>query len=116
MAPEIINGQEHTTAADAYAFAILTLELMTGQDAYPQRDFPAIWHVTKFVTEGKRPPIPQDMPTPVSALIQACWAADPRQRPNFATIVEDVTGHISMIGLLEVSDQITAAPTWPGKT
>jgi len=37
--------------------------------------------------QGLRPEIPKDTPEPIVHLIQDCWAADPKARPNFNEIL-----------------------------
>lgn len=39
------------------------------------------------VFNGYRPPTPASMPRGLQALLCACWAHDPSQRPSFASIV-----------------------------
>lgn len=36
--------------------------------------------IHNFVAAGKRNPIPDEMPPPLSALIRACWAQEPDNR------------------------------------
>ena len=36
-----------------------------------------------MVVSGRRPPMPPDTPPPLAELIQACWAAEPAERPSF---------------------------------
>ena len=39
------------------------------------------------VFNGYRPPMPVGMPRGLQALLAACWAHDPAERPSFASIV-----------------------------
>lgn len=40
------------------------------------------------VFNGVRPAMPDNLPAPYKALIQACWQRDPEQRPSFAAVHE----------------------------
>lgn len=45
----------------------------------------------------ERPPVPQDMPADYSALMTACWSADPLARPTFEFIQQEVAGMLKRI-------------------
>lgn len=40
------------------------------------------------VAAGRRPALPAHWPAPVQSLLTSCWAADPRQRPAMADVVD----------------------------
>ncbi len=42
------------------------------------------------LTRGLRPRIPPDCPHDYAALMEACWQAEPRLRPSFVDIVEEL--------------------------
>ena len=42
------------------------------------------------LTRGLRPRVPPDCPQDYAALMEACWQAEPRLRPSFADIVEEL--------------------------
>lgn len=44
--------------------------------------------IYKFVGDGKRLPLPPDMPPLVCEVTQAAWAHDPSKRPTFEEIVQ----------------------------
>ena len=43
-----------------------------------------------MVVSGRRPPMPPDTPPPLAELIQACWAAEPAERPSFKAVVSQL--------------------------
>jgi hypothetical protein len=43
------------------------------------------------LTRGLRPRIPPDCPQDYATLMEACWQAEPRLRPSFVDIVEELT-------------------------
>jgi mitogen-activated protein kinase kinase kinase 11 len=72
-------------AVDVYAFAIVMLEMVTGQAAYRGM---RRHEVEQVVLRGDRPPIPENVPLAVQDLIQQCWAQSPVRRPSFAQVVD----------------------------
>ena len=44
----------------------------------------------QMVVSGRRPPMPPDTPPPLAELIQACWAAEPAERPSFKAVVSQL--------------------------
>jgi serine/threonine protein kinase len=86
MAPELMSLQGHQDyfAADVYAFGIILWELAAREPPYVGVDEGTI---RAGVKAGERPEIPADCPAEWAALIKACWAQKPADRPRFATLV-----------------------------
>eukprot|EP01117_Protostelium_nocturnum_P009737 TRINITY_DN3481_c0_g2_i2.p1 TRINITY_DN3481_c0_g2~~TRINITY_DN3481_c0_g2_i2.p1 ORF type:complete len:1509 (+),score=531.31 TRINITY_DN3481_c0_g2_i2:2688-7214(+) len=84
LAPEIMNFQEFTEAADVYSYGVILWELLTRQDYFAEIAFNS--QIEESVRAGKRPLIPSDCPPLYSSLIQMCWAQDPKDRPTFKDI------------------------------
>jgi hypothetical protein len=89
VAPELFADElEPSSACDVYSFAVLLAELWTGTVAWhetPEDQIPAA------VVDGQRPFSRDDLstlgvPDPIIALIVACWAQDPRRRPDSSQI------------------------------
>jgi serine/threonine protein kinase len=89
MAPELFDeDREPSTACDVYSFAVLVAELWTGTVAWtgtPSSEIP------DRLRAGGRPFSSSDLsakkvPDPIIALIVACWAQDPQDRPTFADL------------------------------
>lgn len=103
MAPEILQGQPHTFAADVYAFAITINEIASATVPYVDRKLPVPeLHTileTRFndlslrsaiVKDVLRPVIPFDVPKQFTALVTKAWHPDPLQRPTFAQIYDSL--------------------------
>ncbi|KAL4452590.1 hypothetical protein ABPG75_008252 [Micractinium tetrahymenae] len=96
LAPELILGGRATTASDVYAFGCVLYEMLTWQLPWQgESQYPNVGQVLA----GKRPPVPPaaQLPSPAAgawtglpaylALMEACWAQEPGQRPRFTDIV-----------------------------
>jgi serine/threonine protein kinase len=87
MAPEMFDGivSEKT---DVYSFGMILWELCT--EKYPWKD--ELSTIEDFINvvkkQGRRPPMPSEIPDRLKNLIRACWAQDPDERPPFEYIVE----------------------------
>lgn len=73
-----------------YSFAILLLEVYTQKVPYNSPEFLRSWAITKFVSDGKRLPIPDDCPLPYGNVILSCWAQNPLERPAFDRILREL--------------------------
>jgi hypothetical protein len=85
MAPEVIAGHRYTEKADVFSFGVNLWELFTRDTPYkgmqPMQVGLAVLH------RGLRPRVPGECPAMWSALMRACWRADPSRRPSFAQLV-----------------------------
>jgi serine/threonine protein kinase len=99
MAPELLREvKEPSAACDVYSFAVVLAELWTGTPAWKIQDpDTGVWNDMKHgwiigrMFVSRRPfTIVQletkGVPKPIIALIVACWAQDPHQRPTFAQL------------------------------
>lgn len=75
-APEVLMGQQCTSAVDIFSFGVVLWEIVTGEQ--PAR--------------GRlRPPrVPQECPQEVADLITRCTSADPGQRPTAQQLMEQL--------------------------
>jgi len=83
MAPEVILGESADRRVDVYGLGCVAYYLLTGQRVFdsltPMRT------MVKHVQETPRPPssrAPHAVPADVDALVLACLAKDPEQRPR----------------------------------
>ena len=86
MAPEVLmSAPDYDQKVDVYSFGIFMWELLTGDLPYKnmkQTD------IMVGVTMGHlRPPIPDDCPHKIRALIEMCWSQDPAMRPKMSKVV-----------------------------
>ncbi|ELP83460.1 serine-threonine protein kinase, putative [Entamoeba invadens IP1] len=88
MAPELLSKEktEYGQPVDVFAYAILTLEVMTRKVPYLSQTFNHSWDVSDFVIKGGRLDIPKNFPEGISQLIADCWDNDPNKRPKFPEI------------------------------
>ncbi|CAL8465712.1 g5248 [Coccomyxa elongata] len=84
LAPETLQQGTVTKAADVYSYAILLLELWSGEAAYLDQNYHGVLY---SVFSGNRPQMPADAPVGYRALIEDCWAADAKTRPSFDDII-----------------------------
>lgn len=90
MAPELIGGGHCDETVDVYAYGIMLYEVVCRVPPY-DNDFDGPQEVFDFVLQGGRPDledqIPPDCPPVLLALMDQCWAQEPKQRPSFKDLV-----------------------------
>jgi serine/threonine protein kinase len=86
-APEIRTGK-YTRSADIYGFALVSYQIMTGNEPYPKPG--SFIEFNEKVRNGDMPKWRLIDPYPFSLkmLIEECWSGDPLKRPAFASICE----------------------------
>ncbi|KAJ7266619.1 kinase-like domain-containing protein, partial [Mycena rebaudengoi] len=98
MAPELLNHElefKRTRASDVYAFACLCVEIYTGEQPFWNfiNDMAAAFQIVN----GKRPPRPSSLGPPdgtramsdeLWAIVEACWAHEPSDRPDMDKVSE----------------------------
>jgi len=81
LGPEQVRGHPVGPAADIYALGLVLLECLTGQREYPGQPMEAA-----LARLHRQPQVPQDLPAPMTAVLQAMTANDPDQRPTAAEV------------------------------
>eukprot|EP01102_Stenamoeba_stenopodia_P020233 TRINITY_DN7810_c0_g1_i1.p1 TRINITY_DN7810_c0_g1~~TRINITY_DN7810_c0_g1_i1.p1 ORF type:complete len:751 (-),score=131.19 TRINITY_DN7810_c0_g1_i1:100-2352(-) len=103
-APEILRGEQFSTASDVYSFGIIMWELIARQ--LPFKDLPFNHQIEEKVLKGERPQIPNNCPSYWSTLMNQCWDNDPKRRPSFAKI------SATLMSIFDgLKKQATALPT-----
>ena len=84
-APEIRTGK-YTRRADIYGFALVSYQIMTGNEPFPKPK--SFQEFNEKVRNGDRPKWRSIDPYPSSLkiLIEECWSGDALKRPGFASI------------------------------
>lgn len=92
MAPEVFD-KYYDSKVDVYSYGLLLWSMLTGKTPYDRfnnmMDF-----VTEVISNARREKIPEFSPPvfpDLSQLIIRCWDADPRKRPDFTTICENLS-------------------------
>ncbi|KAH8963475.1 hypothetical protein BDL97_04G013200, partial [Sphagnum fallax] len=93
-APEVFqdeqNPEKYTKSADVYSFAVIFSEVLTGETAFS--DIKQQMEIFKSVCSGVRPSLPDEeyCPAYLSALIRKCWDTEPKARPDFPQICQEL--------------------------
>ncbi|XP_037293251.1 mitogen-activated protein kinase kinase kinase 11 isoform X2 [Manduca sexta] len=88
MPPEVIKHSTFSHASDVWSYGVLLWELLTGETPYKGIDALAVAYgvaVNKLTL-----PIPSTCPEPWRKLMEACWHSNPRERPLFPVILEQL--------------------------
>ncbi|KAJ6825392.1 serine/threonine-protein kinase CTR1-like [Iris pallida] len=88
MAPEFLRGEPTNEKSDVYSFGVILWELLTMQQPWSGLSPAQVVGAVAF--QNRRLAIPQNTCPLLAALIEACWADDPKQRPSFSSIVDSL--------------------------
>jgi len=86
MAPEVMQFQAFNEKADIYSYGIVLWEFLTRSPPFPHHN--NYKRFKESVCNGERPAIPADCEPSLQSLIEACWAANPDDRPAFEQIIQ----------------------------
>jgi hypothetical protein len=99
MAPEVMQFKEFNEKADVYSFGIVLWEILTRKEPFPHHNNFEVFRNAVCV-KGERPEIPADTEPSLKRLIESSWVGDPKLRPSFKEIIDqldniivDVTVH-----------------------
>lgn len=80
MSPEAVTKRRYSAKSDVWSFGCTLWELCTGE--LPFSGLEPI-HVAVQVAKGATLPIPDYVPADLAAIMHACWAPQPADRPSF---------------------------------
>jgi serine/threonine protein kinase len=86
FAPECYDGT-FRYASDVFAFGLILFEIFVGGRAFPE-SLSQLQVVRIVAIDRERPEIPDSVLPPARELMDACWEADPDDRPTFEEIVD----------------------------
>lgn len=89
-------------AADVYSFAVTCYEVVSGELPFVRDGLPFM-KTSNYdaVRSGVRPSLPADVNPDLGKLIERCWHGDPKQRPDFVQICQEL-GDISTKNVSQV--------------
>ncbi|GAB0194335.1 tyrosine-protein kinase Fes/Fps [Grus japonensis] len=87
-APEALNYGRYSSESDVWSFGILLWEAFS-LGAVPYANL-SNQQTREAVEQGVRLDPPEQCPEEVYRLMQRCWEYDPRKRPSFSTIHQDL--------------------------
>mmetsp|Transcript_78686 Transcript_78686/g.208843 ORF Transcript_78686/g.208843 Transcript_78686/m.208843 type:complete len:342 (-) Transcript_78686:61-1086(-) len=91
IAPEVLSNSIYDEKVDVYSFGMILFEGSSGE--LPFEDEEDGWEIIRRVKGGERPDLealPPDCPKHLQKLLVACWAQDPKLRPDFQQILRDL--------------------------
>ncbi|KAK8876526.1 hypothetical protein M9Y10_006742 [Tritrichomonas musculus] len=99
LSPEIWRSCEYNKPCDVYAFAFIVYEIITNER--PFKDFNYL-ELASHVLRGGRPAFVKPIPKSYQDLIERCWSQNPRDRPTFDQIVNELkTNHEFITDLVD---------------
>ncbi|XP_032663228.1 fibroblast growth factor receptor homolog 1-like isoform X2 [Odontomachus brunneus] len=89
MAPEALFHRVYTTQSDVWSYGILLWEIMTlGGTPYPS--VPSVEKLFQLLRTGHRMEKPPCCSIEIYMLMRDCWSYQPKERPTFVELVEDL--------------------------
>jgi serine/threonine protein kinase len=89
MPVELLSEGHMGKSADVYSFAVVMWSLMTGDQ--PHHGMNTMQVLFNVVNKGMRPPVPDTMPAPYRALMEACWSQRAEDRPTVQQLNRELT-------------------------
>ncbi|XP_045918226.1 mitogen-activated protein kinase kinase kinase 9 [Micropterus dolomieu] len=89
MAPEVIRSSTFSKGSDIWSYGVLMWELLTGE--VPFRGIDGLAVAYGVAMNKLALPIPSTCPEPFARLMEDCWSTDSHSRPQFTTILDQLT-------------------------
>ncbi|RIB03144.1 kinase-like domain-containing protein [Gigaspora rosea] len=90
IAPETLDGGQHTTASDIYSFAIIMWEILYGRPVSYSQELGAQLQI-EICINYLRPTIIENTHQCYVNLMKECWKREPENRPSAIKICEILT-------------------------
>jgi serine/threonine protein kinase len=101
-------------SVDIFSFGSLMHEILTGTPVFSASDPPLA--IVKKITDGERPPVPDNCGSLMQQLIPRCWSMMPKDRPTFAQVVQEFKAagfqHFPGANLVRLSQYVTTIEDW----
>jgi len=81
VAPEVLQGEKFTKAADVYGLGMIMWEILSGEPPFIDREYDQ-YLMRDICLNQLRPPIPKYAPEPYATLMQQCWDPISENRPD----------------------------------
>lgn len=108
MAPELfMDGDGHYTPyIDSYAYSMILYQLIVKKELQiKDKKIRSSQQWLMLIGRGERPEIPESVPNCYRNLITRCWSQDPKKRPKFDEIVDELkNNHEFITGLGDVDE------------
>lgn len=88
IAPEIWTDYKYSKSSDVYAFGMVVYEIITNKSIFENIKYNIM--ISYEVCNGNRPEIDSNVPVSYRSLIEKCWAQDPKNRPTFDEILNEL--------------------------
>lgn len=89
LSPEIYNDKKYSKSSDVYSFSLFLYEIMTNQKPFKIKE--SIRELKNRICELKtRQEFKVPIPPAYRNLIERCWPEDPKDRPKFESIVDEL--------------------------
>lgn len=88
MAPELVMDKDSPSQkADIFAYAMMLIELW--EHKLPYDDITGVRALIAIV-QGDRPTTSKKSPKVITDIMQKCWVADPKERPDISTVLHSL--------------------------
>merc|ERR1711862_894985 len=88
MAPEVVLSKSYNESADVFSFGVLLWQIVSSVTPYD--DYTVPMYEENVVAHGYREPIKPTWPKDLSELIALCWDTNPRIRPTFDYVKDNL--------------------------
>lgn len=99
MAPEVAKSLPYNFSADVYSFAMVFWQIMANEP--PFDSYSCKLHEDRVVNKGYRPVCGKNWPNEWSNLMKKCWNQNPKKRPSFEEISQELSTELDKFNDLE---------------